>query len=184
MAFLRYITGMTNTNTPPPDDRTPAAASCGAPVHIVFVRPGARALYTQDRADFLPRPPAVRGGFPGGGCGAPPAGGLGRAPRLCVPTGLSVQPQQPGLAGFVYSRSGLGARDGLAVAQGVGVIDPDYTGEILVALLNTSGEERRLTRGERMAQLIFQPYVRPLWQEVPELAATGRGAGGFGHTGR
>ena len=51
-------------------------------------------------------------------------------------------------------------------------------------LLNTSGEERRLKRGERMAQLIFQPYVRPVWQEVPELAATRRGAGGFGHTGR
>ena len=95
-----------------------------------------------------------------------------------------MQPQQPGLAGFVYSRSGLGARDGLTVAQGVGVIDPDYTGEILVMLLNTSGDERRLKRGERMAQLIFQPYVRPVWREVPELAATRRGAGGFGHTGR
>ncbi len=184
MAFLRYITGMTNTNTPPPDDRTPAAASCGAPVHIVFVRPGARALYTQDRADFLAPATALSAGFDLRACLDAPEARIAPGARLCVPTGLSVQPQQPGLAGFVYSRSGLGARDGLAVAQGVGLIDPDYTGEILVALLNTSGEERRLTRGERMAQLIFQPYVRPLWQEVPELAATGRGAGGFGHTGR
>ena len=77
-----------------------------------------------------------------------------------------------------------GARDGLTVAQGVGDIAPDYPGDILVMLRNTSGEERRLRRGERMAQLIFQPYVRPAWQEVPELAVTRRGAGGFGHTGR
>ena len=87
-------------------------------------------------------------------------------------------------AGILYSRSGLGAREGLTVAQGVGVIDPDYTGEILVMLLNTSGEERILKRGERMAQLVFQPFVRPVWQEVESLSATERGAGGFGHTGR
>ena len=60
----------------------------------------------------------------------------------------------------------------------------DYTGEILVMLLNTSGEERILKRGERMAQLVFQPFVRPVWQEVESLSATERGAGGFGHTGR
>lgn len=144
----------------------------------------ARASFTpRNGKTFWPRP---RPFPPVSTCGPADAPEAHIAPgaRLCVPTGLSVQPQQPGLAGFVYSRSGLGARDGLTVAQGVGVIDPDYTGEILVMLLNTSGEERRLKRGERMAQLIFQPYVRPVWQEVPELAATRRGAGGFGHTGR
>ena len=51
-------------------------------------------------------------------------------------------------------------------------------------LLNTSGEERILKRGERMAQLVFQPFVRPVWQKVESLSATERGAGGFGHTGR
>ena len=86
------------------------------------------------------------------------------------------------MAGFLYSRSGLGARDGLTVAQGVGVIDPDYTGEILVMLLNTSAEERRIRRGERVAQLVFQPFVMPAWQEG-SLSATERGEGGFGHTG-
>ena len=95
-----------------------------------------------------------------------------------------MQPRAAGIAGFVYSRSGLGARDGITVAQGVGIIDPDYTGEILVFLLNTSGQERRIQNGERVAQLIFQPFVRPRWREVTELSATERGSGGFGHTGR
>lgn len=155
-----------------------------APVHVAFVRPGARELYAREGQDFLAPATALSAGFDLRACLDAPEARIAPGARLCVPTGLGVQPQQPGLAGFVYSRSGLGAREGLVVAQGVGVIDPDYTGEILVVLLNTSGEERRLTRGERMAQLIFQPCIRPLWHEVTELAATGRGAGGFGHTGR
>ena len=58
--------------------------------------------------------------------------------RMPVPAGIAVEPLVQGVAGFVYSRSGLGARDGLTVAQGVGVIDADYRGEIVVWLLNTS----------------------------------------------
>ncbi|MDE5880038.1 MAG: dUTP diphosphatase, partial [Desulfovibrio sp.] len=58
------------------------------------------------------------------------------------------------------------------------------TGEICVYLLNTSGEERVLRHGERVAQLVFLPYGRPVWEEVAELLPTERGAGGFGHTGR
>ena len=175
---------MKTTNTPLSSGQAPDPASTEAPVHVAFVRPDARELYAQEREDFLAPATAFSAGFDLRACLDAPEAHIVPGARLCVPTGLSVQPQQPGLAGFVYSRSGLGARDGLTVAQGVGVIDPDYTGEILVMLLNTSGEERRLRRGERMAQLIFQPYVRPAWQEVPELAVTRRGAGGFGHTGR
>lgn len=107
-----------------------------------------------------------------------PAGG-----RAAMPAGLSIEIEQPGLAGFVFSRSGLGARDGLTVAQGVGVIDPDYRGEITVWLLNTSGEERRIARGERMAQLLFLPYFAARLSIVDELTSTRRGSGGFGHTG-
>lgn len=150
------------------------------PVRVAFVRAEARSLY----AGHLEPATALSAGIDLRACLDEdsvriPAGG-----RFCVPTGLSVQPCAPGHAGFLYSRSGLGARDGLTVAQGVGVIDPDYTGEILVMLLNTSGEERVLRRGERMAQLVFQPFVHPVWQEVESLSATDRGAGGFGHTGR
>lgn len=150
------------------------------PVRLAFVREGARSLY----AGQLEPATAFSAGIDLRACLDEdsvriPAGG-----RFCVPAGISVQPCEAGFAGFLYSRSGLGAREGLTVAQGVGVIDPDYTGEILVMLLNTSGEERILKRGERMAQLVFQPFVRPVWQEVESLSATERGAGGFGHTGR
>lgn len=108
-----------------------------------------------------------------------PAGG-----RLPIPTGIAVEPLTPGIAGFVYSRSGLGAVQGLTVAQGVGVIDPDYRGEITVVLLNTSGEPRRLRRGDRIAQLVFQPAFQVELEESDSLGQTGRGSGGFGHTGK
>ena len=89
----------------------------------------------------------------------------------------------PGIAGFVYSRSGLGAVKGLTVAQGVGVIDPDYRGEITVFLLNTGAESYTVRQGERIAQLVFHPCVRPGFTAVAALGETNRGAGGFGHTG-
>ncbi len=104
--------------------------------------------------------------------------------RLAVPSGIAIEPLQPGIAGFVYSRSGLGAVKGLTVAQGVGLIDPDYRGEIIVFLLNTSREPRTVERGDRIAQLVFQGYVQPVFRQVTALGGTDRGAGGFGHTGK
>ena len=104
--------------------------------------------------------------------------------RHRFPTGVAVECTMPGVAGFVYSRSGLGTKDGLVVSQGVGVIDPDYRGEITVVLRNTSTEPRRLRRGERIAQLVFQPAFQVTLETVPVLDATARGAGGFGHSGR
>lgn len=103
--------------------------------------------------------------------------------RAMIGSGISVEPLAEGVAGFVYSRSGLGAVKGLAVAQGVGVIDPDYRGEIKVALLNSSGEAHTVERGDRIAQLVFQPYFRADFRPVEELGETRRGEGGFGHTG-
>lgn len=155
-------------------------------VCIAFVRPATRAIYAQNSAndDFLSPATARSAGFDLRACFEADTAIIAPGARLAVPSGIAVQPRAEGLAGFVYSRSGLGAREGLIVAQGVGVIDPDYTGEIIVMLLNTSTEERRITCGERVAQLVFQPFTRPLWREVPELTPTARGAGGFGHTGR
>ena len=103
--------------------------------------------------------------------------------RFRFPTGIAVECTMPGVAGFVYSRSGLGTKDGLVVSQGVGVIDPDYRGEILVSLLNTSDQTRVVTRGQRIAQLVFQPIVRAVITPQDSLSDTARGAGGFGHTG-
>lgn len=104
--------------------------------------------------------------------------------RHAFPTGVAVECTMPGVAGFVYSRSGLGAKEGLTVSQGVGVIDPDYRGEIVVSLLNTSNQTRAVTQGQRIAQLIFQPVVRAEIAPVETLSDTARGAGGFGHTGK
>lgn len=104
--------------------------------------------------------------------------------RFAVPSGVAIEVCEPGIAGFVYSRSGLGAKDGLTVAQGVGVIDPDYRGEIKVFLLNTSGEKRRIKRGQRIAQLVFQKCWQADIVVSETLGDTDRGAGGFGHTGK
>lgn len=153
-------------------------ASC--PVRLAFVRPEAEELY----AGTLQPATRLSAGLDLRACLDSPRICIAAGARVCVPSGISVQPVRADVAGFLYSRSGLGAREGLTVAQGVGLIDPDYTGEILVVLLNTSGEERTLNRGDRMAQLVFQPVVRPEWEVVARLEDTERGGGGFGHTGR
>lgn len=104
--------------------------------------------------------------------------------RRMIPSGIAIEPMQPGVAGFVYSRSGLGGVTGITVAQGVGVIDPDYRGEIRVPILNTGQEAYTVQRGDRIAQLIFQAYFRPVFTVTEELGSTERARGGFGHTGR
>ncbi|UIJ39446.1 dUTP diphosphatase [Desulfobaculum bizertense] len=104
--------------------------------------------------------------------------------RLAIPTGLAIDITTPSVAAFVYSRSGLGTKEGLTVSQGVGVIDPDYRGEIIVSLLNTSREPRTLRRCQRIAQLVFQPIRQARLRRVDELSSTDRGEGGFGHTGK
>ena len=155
------------------------AASC--PLRVQYLSPLARELYESQGGLAYATPHAagmdLRACLPEEEL-AIPAGG-----RASIPTGIAVQPLSPHVAGFIYSRSGLGAREGLTVAQGVGVVDSDYRGEILVMLLNTSDTEKRLRRGERMAQLVFQPVLRAEVTVVPALDTSERGAGGFGHTG-
>ena len=146
-------------------------------VRIQYLR-DSQAVYTANGAEGLRYATSGSVGLDLRACleedeAAIPAGG-----RLAIPSGIAVEPLTPGIAGFVYSRSGLGA------TQGVGVIDPDYRGEITVVLLNTSGEERRLRRGDRIAQLVFQPALQVELEECETLGATGRGSGGFGHTGK
>ncbi len=108
---------------------------------------------------------------------------IAQGERHMLHTGIGIEVMLSGVAGFVFSRSGLGALKGLTVAQGVGIIDADYRGEITVPLLNTSSQAYDVTRGERIAQLVFLPYFTPQFIEVKELGATERGHGGFGHTG-
>ena len=107
------------------------------------------------------------------------------APEMTVfiHTGIAMEIPE-GYVGLIYARSGLGTKQGLAPANKVGVIDSDYRGEIIVALHNHSGEDRRIYNGDRIAQIIITPYVHADFEEVTELSDTTRGAGGFGSTGQ
>lgn len=88
-----------------------------------------------------------------------------------------------GYAGFVFARSGLASKRGLAPANKVGVIDSDYRGELMVALHNHSGIPQSVENGERIAQLVILPYLAVDFLESDTLADTDRGTGGFGSTG-
>lgn len=89
-----------------------------------------------------------------------------------------------GLVGLVYARSGMALKKGLAPANKVGVIDSDYRGEIMVAMYNQSDKEVVIEDKERIAQIVFTPYVMQEFNEVDKLSDTVRGDGGFGSTGR
>ena len=100
-----------------------------------------------------------------------------------IHTGLALEIPE-GLVGLIYARSGLATKRGLAPANKVGVIDSDYRGEILVALHNHGLTEQTVSVGERIAQIVFTPYVSAEFDVVDELSDTVRGEGGFGSTGR
>ncbi|MGB6009223.1 dUTP diphosphatase [Castellaniella sp.] len=105
--------------------------------------------------------------------------------RILVPTGLALNMMDPGLVAIVASRSGLSLKHGIRVAQGIGVIDADYHGEIKVLLTNDSEQAYMIQPGERIAQLMFQPVVQVSLHLVDAFSTeTERGAGGFGSTGR
>jgi len=89
----------------------------------------------------------------------------------------------PGWFGGVFARSGLASKQGLRPANCVGVVDEDYSGEIIVALHNDSHEARTVSFGDRIAQLVVIPYYIPGYTVVDELEETERGDGGFGSTG-
>lgn len=101
---------------------------------------------------------------------------------VLVHTGLAME-IPAGYGGFIYARSGLATKQGLAPANKVGVIDADYRGEIMVALLNHSKEVRTVAAGERIAQLVIAPFLRAEFEVQKELSDTVRGSGGFGSTG-
>lgn len=84
--------------------------------------------------------------------------------------------------GAIFARSGIATNRGLRPANAVGVIDADYTGEVIVALHNDTEEVQEITGGERIAQLVILPYVQAYFYEVDELEETKRGDGGFGST--
>ena len=99
-----------------------------------------------------------------------------------IHTGIAMEIPE-GLVGLIYARSGLASKRGLAPANKVGVIDSDYRGEIMVALHNHSDKAQTISSGERIAQIVFAPYMAAKFTVVDELSDTVRGVGGFGSTG-
>ena len=99
-----------------------------------------------------------------------------------VPTGLAIA-LPPGHEAQVRPRSGLAAKHGVTVLNSPGTIDADYRGEVCVILRNVGAEAFVVARGMRIAQMVIAPVTRAEVAEVAELDVTGRGDGGFGHTG-
>ena len=99
-----------------------------------------------------------------------------------IPTGIAME-IPVGYAGFIYARSGLASKKGLAPANKVGVVDADYRGEVMVALHNHGKTEQTIEAGERIAQMVIAPFITANFIESETLDDTVRGAGGFGSTG-
>ena len=100
-----------------------------------------------------------------------------------IPTGLSAAPERSDVMLMICARSGLASKHGIALANGVGIVDADYRGEICVALINQSDTAFTVTDGLRIAQLIVMPVILPDICEADTLPETERGSGGFGSTG-
>lgn len=104
--------------------------------------------------------------------------------RALVPTGLAIELPGPHTVALVYARSGLSIKHGLCMANGVGVIDSDYRGELRVPMINLGGEAYTIQPGERVAQLCIAPVYTAAFVPGESLSGTARGDGGFGSTGK
>ncbi|MBF0104240.1 MAG: dUTP diphosphatase [Deltaproteobacteria bacterium] len=107
---------------------------------------------------------------------------LKKGQRALVPTGISVEIPL-GHEAQVRARSGLAIKKGIALVNSPGTIDADYRGEVCVILINLGEDDFVIKRGDRIAQMVIAPVVKPEIVEVLELSTTDRGSGGFGSTG-
>ncbi len=109
------------------------------------------------------------------------------SPALLVPAGFAMHIADPGLMAVIAPRSGMGHKRGLVLGNSLGVIDADYTGQVMVSVWNRnppSSPALRIEPGERIAQMMFVPIVRAEFRVVQAFSsASQRGAGGFGSTG-
>ena len=108
---------------------------------------------------------------------------IGPGETCMISSGISVEIPK-GYFGGVYPRSGLSCKSGIRLANSVGVIDSDYRGAIGLPLHYDSDEDYFVKKGDRVAQLVIQPYLNCVPVEVPELTNTARGNDGFGSTGK
>lgn len=105
-------------------------------------------------------------------------------PHSNVKIGTGIAMSIPnGFFGGIFARSGVATKRNMRPSNCVGIIDSDYTGEVIVSIHNDSTETKTIQSGERIAQLVIVPYLSIIFDEVNELDETERGAGGFGSTG-
>lgn len=103
---------------------------------------------------------------------------------VMIPTGIAIELPDNSCAAFLYARSGLGVKHGICLANGVGVIDSDYRGEICAGICNVSDKPYTIEPFERVCQMVIAPVLTPNIVEVSELSDTTRNKGGFGSTGK
>jgi len=103
---------------------------------------------------------------------------------VLIPTGLAMHINDPGLAAMILPRSGLGHKHGIVLGNGVGLIDSDYQGPLMVSCWNRSSTAFTVQPMERIAQLVIVPVVQASFRAVDAFGASERGASGFGSTGR
>lgn len=101
-----------------------------------------------------------------------------------IPTGIAIALPGREHVALIYARSGLAVKHGIALSNGVGVVDSDYRGEILVGMCNLSKDPYTIHPGERIAQMVITPVSLPALELTDSLDETERGAGGFGSTGK
>lgn len=101
-----------------------------------------------------------------------------------IPTGFAIHVADSGYAAVLLPRSGLGHKHGIVLGNLTGLIDSDYQGQVFVSCWNRGQVSYTIEAGERIAQMVFIPVVRPRLHIVTEFEQTERGAGGFGHSGR
>ncbi|HEC28661.1 MAG TPA: dUTP diphosphatase [Gammaproteobacteria bacterium] len=101
-----------------------------------------------------------------------------------IPTGVSIYIEDPGLCAMLLPRSGLGHKHGIVLGNLVGLIDPDYQGQLFVSCWNRGNKPFTVELGERIAQMVIVPVVRAHFEIVDDFTESLRGTGGFGHTGR
>lgn len=103
---------------------------------------------------------------------------------VLIPTGIAIELPDNEMGAFIFARSGLATKFGISLANGVGVVDSDYRGEICVGLRNFGKEDYTIEKNERIAQLVFMPVVPVNLEDVEILSESQRGEGGFGSTGK
>ena len=101
-----------------------------------------------------------------------------------LPTGMAIHISDPGFAGMLLPRSGLGHKHGIVLGNLVGLIDSDYQGELMVSCWNRGQQAFTIEPGERIAQLVIVPVMQVQLEQVNDFSQSDRGDGGFGHSGR